>query len=463
MLQTCLSLLDIGMTPTLGREMARFTSGNRSLQSIRNLLRSVEIMAIAIAILIASGISLSSNWIATSWLQANNLSGEVVAQALLLMGFVAAIRFVEGIYRSSIVGLQRQVLFNVVNCTMVTLRSFGALGILHWVSATIEGFFLWQGLISIATLMVLAITTYASLPQTGKAARFSIDELIGVSRFAGGMIAITMLALLLTQIDKLMLSRLLSLSDYGYYTLAALAASTLYMLISPITQALYPRLCELHSRADYAAFNDTYHTGAQLVSVLAGSVAIITITYSETILMLWTQDGELTKSTAPILILLALGNLLHGLMWMPYQAQLAHGWTSFAIKVNIVAVALVVPAVFWVTPRYGAEGAALVWVSLNTVYILFGMQLMYRRILTTEKWAWYVYDLLLPLGAILGASLVSKNLMAGAPSPLSDVFRLVVAMAMANLTGVLTATRLRRHLFRLITQRWKQWKVSDVL
>ena len=140
------------------------------------------------------------------------------------MGLVTALRFAESIYRSSIVGLQRQVLFNIVNSTLGTLRGLGAVGILAWVSPTIGAFFLWQGLLSILTLGILAAFTYTSLPPIRHRARFSLQELRGVWRFAGGMLGITFLALLLTQVDKVLLSKLLSLTDYGYYTLAAAVA-----------------------------------------------------------------------------------------------------------------------------------------------------------------------------------------------------------------------------------------------
>ena len=49
-LQAWLSLLDMGMTPTLGREMARFTGGIHSNESIRDLLRSIEIIAVGVEI-----------------------------------------------------------------------------------------------------------------------------------------------------------------------------------------------------------------------------------------------------------------------------------------------------------------------------------------------------------------------------------------------------------------------------
>lgn len=375
-LQAWLSLLDMGMTPTLGREMARFTGGIHSNESIRDLLRSIEIIAVGVAILIAGGVAMGSNWIATSWLKSDALPVEVMTQAFAIMGLVISLRFLEGVYRSAIIGLQRQVLFNVVNSVMATLRGLGAVGILTWVSPTIGAFFLWQGLVSIATLAVLSVTTYASVPKGERCGRFSLEALRGVWRFAGGMVGITFLALLLTQVDKILLSRLLTLRDFGYYALAGAVAGALSMLIGPIYQAFYPRFCELHAQGDTRALADSYHKSAQLVGVIAGSVAMVLIFFGETFLILWTQNDELAENVSVLLSLLVLGNLLNGLMGIPYQMQLAHGWTRLSVYVNSVAVFFIVPGILWAVPQYGAVGAAWVWVALNAGYVLIAAQLV---------------------------------------------------------------------------------------
>ena len=410
----------------------------------------------------SQGAVIARSRFATSWLQAETLPAEVVAQAFVVMGLVTAIRFMESVYRSSIVGLQRQVLFNVVNSAMATLRGLGAVGVLVWVSASIEAFFIWQGLVSIATLIILAVTTYASLPRAERAGRFSLDALRGVWRFAGGMIGITFLALLLTQVDKILLSKLLSLSDYGYYTLAAVVAGALYMVITPITQAFYPRLCELHARNDQAALIDTYHKGAQLVSVFGGSVAIVVILFAETFLSVWTQDPDLAQRTATLLSLLMLGNLLNGLMHIPYMSQLAHGWTSLAVRINIVAVAVIVPAILWATPRFGAEGAAWVWVSLNAGYVLIGIHFMYRRILGTEKWRWYAQDVFMPLLAgtsVAGALVLLWN---AESSNFADMALLTLAAVITLTATLLSASMLRQQLNYVLRIYWTNWEKKDI-
>ncbi len=450
LLQAWLSLVDMGITPTIGREMARFTSGNYSTLLIRDLLRSIEIIALFIALAIAMVVALGANSIASHWLQVNDLPIELVTETLLIMGLVAALRFVEGIYRSSMIGLQKQVLFNVLTGIMATFRWAGAVGVLIWVSPDIKAFFVWQGMVSILTVCVLAAATYIILPGIERSARFSYKALEGVWKFAAGMLGITFLGLLLTQVDKILLSKLLSLSEYGYYTLAAVVAGALYVVITPITQAWYPRLCELYSRGDKIALATSYHEGAQLVSVIPGSAAIVVIFFAETLLRLWTQNAELADQVAPLLRLLMLGTMLNGLMWIPYQTQLAYGWTSLSVYNNIIAVALIVPAILWVTPRYGAEGAAWVWVVLNVGYLLLGIHFMYRRILTEEKWRWYIQDLLFPISAATIIAAILAAIFPRTDSNLADFFLLMVAAIATLFASLLSANRLRQQLYRLL-------------
>ena len=407
-LQAWLTLLDVGMTPTLGREMARFTGGAITAKQLRDLLRSIEVLTFALVAMVALASVISSNWIATNWLNPGNLSSEVVAKAFAVMGLAVALKFAEGIYRSSLIGLQKQVLFNAINASIATIRAVGAVGVLIYISPTIQTFFLWQAAVSVAAVVILALATYQVIPRTHMRARFSISALRQVWRFAAGMVGITFLALLLTQADKILLSKLLSLEQFGFYALAAAVASGLFALVSPITQAFYPRFCEFVASKDSAALSRIYHDAAQLVSVVAGSFAIVLIVYPEIFLELWTQDSHVAAQAAPLLSLLMLGNLLNCMMWVPYQAQLAYGWTGLAIRINFVAVLIIIPAILVTVPKFGAIAAAWVWVALNTGYIVIGAQLMYRRIMSTDKTRWYFQDMILPITAgLIGASSVA--------------------------------------------------------
>jgi O-antigen/teichoic acid export membrane protein len=410
MLQSWLTLLDMGMKPSLGREMARFTAGARDVQSIRDLLRSVETIAFSVGALIISGVWAGSGYLASNWVTVTALPVHVVAQSFAVMGFVVALRFIEDIYLSSIAGLQRQVLQNIVTSSVATARGLGAIAVLAWISPSIRAYFIWQGLVSLTSVALLGSVVYRTLPPAQRRARFSAAALIGIWRFAAGMMAITFLSLLLMQSDKILLSRLLTLKAYGYYALATVVAGGLYSLVAPITGAFYPRFTELAALGDEVVSRAAYHRGAQLVTVFMGSAAVVLIVFHKQVMLLWTNDEVLASQVAPLMAVLAFGTMLNALMWIPYQMMLAHAWTSLTIRINIVSVCLQAPALLWAVRRYGVIGAAWVWVAINGSYVIFTISLMHRRLLPGEKWRWYSQDVGVPLAVATGVAWLCRRL-----------------------------------------------------
>jgi len=450
-MQAGLALFDMGMTPTLNREMARYTAGAHSPQSIRDLLRSLEILCFSLAALIGVGVWVASGYLASDWLKAEELPTTVVAQAISIMAFVVALRLVEGIYRGSLFGLQRQVWFNGANAILATVRHGGAVAVLVWVSPTVQAFFLWQALVSLLSIAVFAAGVHRVLPKPPLAPRFSREALAGVWKFARGMMAITFLAILLTQVDKVLLSRLLPLESFGFYTLAATVASVLYMLVGPITAAIYPRMVELSTQDNQSALVSVYHQGAQLITILIAPAMMLLSFFAGGVMFMWSGDVDLAENTAPILSALALGTFLNALMWMPYQCQLAHGWTSLTLKVNFVAVVVLIPAIFWVVPHYGAVGAAWIWVILNAGYVLIAIQLMHRRLIPDEKWRWYFGDVLLPIGGGIGVMLLAHQFQ---PASYQDRWHwfafLLVTGSLALVASTVLANRIRTQLFTIM-------------
>lgn len=421
-----LALLDMGMTPTISREMARFSGSTHTNQSILNLLRSVEILALCISLIIIISIIVSADWLVINWLNVEMLPQDVVVNAIIIMGFIAALKFLEGIYRSAIVGLQKQVQLNVMQMFFSTLRGFGAVGVLIFYSPTIYAFFVWQAVVSVLNIVVFRSYLYFVLPKSKTKTRFSWLELNKIKKYAAGMMGTTFLAILLTQIDKILLTKILSLSEYGYYTMAVLVVSALSIAVGPVSQAYFPKFTELKAKGQNDLLVDAYHKSSQLITVVVGVMAGYLIFFSEPILIVWTQDKELVNTVAPLVSVLALGSFLNILMWMPYQMQLAHGWTSLALKINIVAVIVIVPSILIVVPLYGSIGAAWVWVALNMGYVSIGVHFMYKKILTKEKWRWYFEDILIPLAVCFGLIFFFKNVLS---SPNMYVMVLMIALS----------------------------------
>jgi O-antigen/teichoic acid export membrane protein len=447
-LQAWLSLLDMGMTPTLNREIARYMAGAHSTASIRDLVRTFEIVCSGIALLLVIIIGSSSAWIARDWLNVQALPAEDVARAISLMGMVAALRFVEGLYRGALLGSQKHVWLNLVSAIFATFRGLGAVILLIWVAPTIQTFFLWQMSISAMTVLVLRWGAHRSLPVLSRRPVFSVRAFSNVWKFAGGMFVTTVLALLLTQIDKLLLSRLLSLEAFGTYMFASAVAGVLFQLIGPIAQSYYPRFTELVTHGDEKAISAAYHQAAQLMTIVLVPAGLALTVFGEPLLLSWTRNNSLTEAASPIVAVLAVGTIFNGWMHIPYMMQLANGWTSLTMWVNVVAAAVLVPAIFVVVPRFGPIGAAWAWLVVNAGYVAFEMHFMHVRLLRGQKWEWFVRDILIPsaaASAVIGMAALTQPFPLGSAASIAWVLG---ATAIAFFFAVFGSSRFRPYLSR---------------
>ncbi len=209
----------------------------------------------------------------------------------------------------------------------------------------------------------------------------------------------SVLAFLLTQSDKLAVSKLLPLAELGYYTLAATLAGGLMQLVAPLNTAVYPRLTVHVAMGNETALRQTYHDACEWMAAIVVPPAMVLAFFPDIVLLAWSGDPDLVARVAPLLRILVLGQLANALVNMPYMLQLAHGWTSLAIVVNSVAVLAFVPMVIWAVPKYGGIGAASVWLGLNLGYLAIAAGIMHRRVLKGATLRWYRDAVILPLMA----------------------------------------------------------------
>src|SRR5882672_10326248 len=78
MLQAWFQLLDVGLTPTMSRETSRYRGGATDALSLRRLLRALEGIFIAVALLGAAAIIAGADSITSQWLKVQQLAGEAV-------------------------------------------------------------------------------------------------------------------------------------------------------------------------------------------------------------------------------------------------------------------------------------------------------------------------------------------------------------------------------------------------
>jgi O-antigen/teichoic acid export membrane protein len=406
-LQAVLALLDLGLSTTLNRELASRPAGHAGAGT-RDLVRTLEAAYWLIGAVIGLALALLAPLIAERWLNGGGLPAPSIADAVMLMGLAFALQWPYALYSGGLMGLQRQVLLNGVTVATATLRWGGAALVLWLYSPTIQAFFAWQVLAAAAQTAAVGAALWKSLPAAERPARFDSRTLSGIWRFAAGMTGVSALGVLLTQLDKIILSKLLPLEVYGYYTLAAVVASGLYLLVTPIYTAAFPAFSALVASGETGELKSRYHRVCRLVSAAVLPVAVVIVFFAEEILLAWTRDPATTANAHLLVSVLTAGTALHCLLMLPYALQLAHGRTRFAFWANAVAAAVLAPAIVWATLNHGALGAAVAWLALNCGYVAVGMPLMHRWLMPGELKGWYLRDVGVPLAACLAVAVPAR-------------------------------------------------------
>jgi O-antigen/teichoic acid export membrane protein len=442
-LQAVFGLLDLGLGATINRELARMSTTPDRLGEQRVLLRTLETCYWAISLTTGLAVLALAPVIAQHWVQASALSSLAVERAIRLMGLVLALQLPFAFYQAALMGLQRQVALNAILIVTATARSVGTALVLWKVSASIEAFFLCQLAVSLGqiagTLLYVWIVIGGALN-----ARPEFGRLRSIWRYAAATSANSIVGIALTQTDKVLLSRLLPLEQFGYYALAGTIASFVWAVVIPVNQALFPRFAQLVELGDRVTLSALYHRAAQIMTVAVVPAATTFVFFSWQLILLWTRDPRTADQTALIAALLIAGTAINGLVSVPGYLQSAAGWPLLMVYTNIAASIVLVPAILLIAPRYGAEGAAFVWLALNAGYLLFNVPAMHRRLLRGELWRWYRADLAAPAAGAIGAGAIGHALMPAAAT--SSTWLTATWIAGVGLLALAAAVLLARDL-----------------
>lgn len=397
--QALFSLLDMGLAPTINREVARH-SATGNLKEAGKLLHTLAVVYWGMAGVIALLIVALAPLIAEYWLQSKQLSPQTISHAVMLMGLVVACRWPIGLYQGALIGAQRLTVSSGINMVMATIGSLGAVVVLAFVSPTIEAFFIWQACVGLAYAIIMRWGAWRVIGRL-RDIRFDVNKLKSIWRFSAGMSGVAVSAIILMQLDKVLLSKILSLEDFGRYALAGVVASGLYVLLTPAFNVIYPRLSALVATGDTEKLIDLYRSGTRLLSAVLFPIATVTAVFAEEILNLWTGNPSLASSTAPVVSLFLIGTALNGAMHFPYALQLAYGMTRLPLTINAILVVVMIPTTIFLALQYGAVGGAAAWAVLNGIYLLIGTRLTHRALLKGIGLKWVLWDVGMPLGMSL--------------------------------------------------------------
>ncbi len=391
MLQGLFNLLDFGLTPTISRQTAQYNAGKESALGFRQLFRALSLIFLVIAVIGGGALLSLDNYIAAQWLNLESLSVKDVLFCLQVMAISVALHWMAGLYRGVISGFEQIVWLSVVNSIIATLKFPGVLLYMYFYGFNIKSFFVFQLLIALIEFAILAAKTYLLLPRPSlqESIGWSIKPVKPLLGFALTIAFTSSVWVLFTQLDKFVLSGILPLAEYGYFTLAVLVAGGVIQLSAPISSPIMPRMARLEAEQQYDQLRQVYLDATQFITVIVVTAGIVLAGVAKPVLYAWTGDIELANQAAPVLQLYALGNAVLALSAFPYYLQYAKGNLKYHLIGNIISVLILIPAVVWAATHYGAIGAGWVWFLMQLFYLIFWVSYIHIKIEPNINWIWF--------------------------------------------------------------------------
>ncbi|KPZ08121.1 Polysaccharide biosynthesis protein [Pseudomonas amygdali pv. ulmi] len=365
LLQAWLQLLDAGLSPSLVRAVAHQQGTPVSEKSLGRLLRSFELIFLPITMLCGLLVHVASPWIAAQWLNANTLQPDTLAHCITLMGIVIALRLYSTLYKSAIQGLEQHAWLNAANVSIATLRYFGGLLLVSQFSRDPQDFFVFQLVVGLLEALLFASKARRQMPAPRWLTGLDWQLIKPLLPFAASLSLSAVLWIVLTQVDKVLLSNLLPLDQYGYFSLVALIATGIVMLSNPLVQTLLPRLTVLvaEGRRDdmHTLFLAANRLACTFLFPLAGVIAL----YAEPLIIAWTGDDAAARWSGPVLGWYALGSAIMAASAFQFYLQYAYGRMHLHLWYSLISTLISVPVMFVAIHYHGVYGAALAWFFLR--------------------------------------------------------------------------------------------------
>ncbi|MEQ1591148.1 MAG: oligosaccharide flippase family protein [Thiobacillaceae bacterium] len=411
-LQVLLGSLDLGISVTVTKVVSSDHSNQRSASA--NSVNTASSVYWVIAILIAVLLWLNSAKVAAFWLGHTRLDPATVTLGIQIIAVYLGLRWPVAFYTGVIGGLQRMDALNMVKAGVQTLRLIGGVVVLFFLPDLVA-FLIWFAISAAVELLAYAALTYRLLPTLRLWPYFSLAAFKNIWKYSATMNLIALTALVLSQADRLVVTKFLSLEALGYYSIAYNAAIAISLVQSAINSATFPAFSHSFSSGQHTDLLSRYGKASQLMGFFVALPCFALVFFGHEILQLWI-NARVADQAALTMAWLALGFFFNAVVSNAYMAAVACGQPNLPLKINLLALFLYVPALYWLVQFYGISGAAAAYAGLNVYYVLTLVPAVQARVMEQGVGMW-VRANLLPFVLAGAGAFGSTRILASAVQP----------------------------------------------
>ena len=448
-----LAILDVSVSLTATTEIAWRSARPEMKKTIPVLLRSLEVADWFIILLSGLGILIGAWFFGAGWFEAKSLSPDHIRGVLMLMAISLVVQVPSGLYIGGLMGLQRQVECSTLLTVFGTLRGLGSVLVLWFVSSDLYAFFLWQIAATFMQTVVLRWSLWRRIHTGEISAQFSAKMLLTVKQYVGAIMVIGVLGMVLSQADKMVLSKMVSLESFGFYMLAWAVVSGFSRIATPIINAFSPQFTTLVAVGDEEGLADKLRFASQLMSTLIIPPTALIFLSSKPVLLIWIGDENTAQGTALILTIMVLGGMFSSCAYPSLSILYSRKQLTPVVVLNVLCVIGLIPLLFLSVYYFETTGAACVWAIYGIFYYI-GCQIIgLRGLPNTTVFSSIMENFVIPFLVAFSVAAISAYWLSEIKSNLVFVLFFLTSLAIGWFAAFLSCKDLRE----IVLKKWI-WK-----
>ena len=409
-MQTTLNILGLGLSNTLRREFASGENTEKNAVRKYMLLRSVENIYFVIAAMISFLCVFGSPVIAEQWLQIETLDPRMVTIVIFIMGISIAFQLVANLYAGCLFGLEYQVDANIICILWSAAKSIGALAVIWMLSPNLIYFYCWHIFTDAIYFWVLRYYSIKKLDIKTKVKwrMNNFSNIKSVWKYTCGILCISFVALINKQLDKVIISKFLPITELGAYNIATTLGSLSTIIPIALYTTVFPRFTHYATTNNRLRLEKEFLKINKAVGLILSSMGAFIAVYALPLIRVWTGSEAYVEILGFVGTLVVLAVAITEYQEIPYALALANGNTKY----NVIVGGIFIPFVFFATyigiVKYGLVGAGMVYLVTMTAQTLIYEWMVYHKYLKVNPVRVILTDMILPLSLSLFIAFTSK-------------------------------------------------------
>lgn len=369
LIPTYFSFADFGMGIASTKfESEAFATDDREKEG--EIVRTATIIAMISTSVVATPIFLFSHAIIVALNVSEYLQG-VASTALKLSTIAFVCGMLAQVLNSPMLARLRMDLNTVTNAVPKVLLATITPIILYLGGGVVE-IVAWALLVAIATLVCVVFFSGRLLPELFRPT-MNRELFRPLLRFGGAWLIAMIAAMLLGNLEKLFVTRLVSVKALAYYSVAFTFANMATMISQAMLQSLVPAFSQLQGPGKRTDLEALFARGVRLTLIWILPTLMLLFVIAKPFFTIWAGEEFGRESSLPLYILL-FGLFFGAISFIPYAATLAAGRSDVFAKLYWVELALYAILAALLITKYQIAGAAAAYsirvVSESSVLIL---------------------------------------------------------------------------------------------